>query len=117
MKPAKILHLHSTFTLGGKEARAVRLMNHFGKQAEHVILSAEPQNLSARDAIDPKVKVAFPDDAPSLAGKPSLSRYRDKLAKLNGFAVTESRHPEHRRAHRLVPSRSHSVEVRNKCQR
>ena len=26
----RILHFHSTFSLGGKEARAVRLMNAFG---------------------------------------------------------------------------------------
>ncbi len=77
MKSSKILHLHSTFNLGGKEARAVRLMNHFGAQAEHSILSAEPDSLSARDAIDAKVKVHFPKDAPALAGKPSLKRYRE----------------------------------------
>lgn len=77
MKPARILHLHSTFSLGGKEARTVRLMNHFGAQAEHVILSAEPENLSAREAIDSKIKVDFPKDAPSLAGRPSLGRYRE----------------------------------------
>jgi glycosyltransferase involved in cell wall biosynthesis len=76
MKPAKILHLHSTFDLGGKEARAIRLMNHFGSAAEHVILSAQPDSLSARDAIDPIIAAAFPKDAPSLAGKPSLKRYR-----------------------------------------
>jgi len=76
MKPARILHLHSTFNLGGKEARAVRLMNHFGPAAEHVILSAEADSLTARDAIDPKIKVSFPTDAPLLAGKPSLKRYR-----------------------------------------
>ncbi len=77
MKSSKILHLHSTFNLGGKEARAVRLMNHFGAQAEHSILSAEPDSLSARDAIDAKVKVHFPKNAPALAGKPSLKRYRE----------------------------------------
>lgn len=77
MKTSRILHLHSTFNLGGKEARAVRLMNHFGKQAEHTILSAEPESLSARDAIDSKVRVNFPKDAPPLAGKPSLKRYRE----------------------------------------
>lgn len=76
MKPSKILHLHSTFNLGGKEARAVRLMNHFGGKAEHTILSAEPDQLSARDALDKKIKVQFPENAPSLAGKPSLGRYR-----------------------------------------
>ena len=85
MKPAKILHLHSTFNLGGKEARAVRLMNHFGGAAEHVILSAEPDSLSARDAIDSGIKAEFPKDAPSLAGKPSLKRYREFVGYFRRF--------------------------------
>ena len=85
MKPAKILHLHSTFNLGGKEARAVRLMNRFGAAAEHVILSAQPDRLSARDAIDPGIRVAFPADAPSLAGKPSLRRYREFVTYFRRF--------------------------------
>lgn len=79
MKPSRILHLHSTFNLGGKEARAVRLMNHFGAQAVHTILSAEPDSLSARGAIDSKIKASFPKDAPLLAGKPSLKRYRELI--------------------------------------
>tara|TARA_R110000824_G_scaffold21532_1_gene80218 strand:- start:117 stop:1262 length:1146 start_codon:yes stop_codon:yes gene_type:complete len=85
MKPAKILHLHSTFNLGGKEARAVRLMNHFGSDAEHVILSAQADSLSARDAIDPRVNAEFPKDAPSLAGKPSLKRYREFVSYFRQF--------------------------------
>lgn len=76
MAPLRILHAHSTFTLGGKEARAVRLMNAFGDRASHVILSAMPGALAARGAIDPAIRVAFPDDAPSLIGKPSIGRYR-----------------------------------------
>ena len=51
MAPVRILHCHSTFSLGGKEARAVRLMNAFGDAAEHVVLSAMPGAASARDAI------------------------------------------------------------------
>jgi len=85
MKSAKILHLHSTFNLGGKEARAARLMNHFGDAAEHVILSAEPDSLSARDAIDGHIKVAFPKDAPLLAGKPSIARYREFVSYFRQF--------------------------------
>ncbi|MCA0208092.1 MAG: glycosyltransferase family 4 protein [Proteobacteria bacterium] len=74
--PIRILHLHSSFSLGGKEARAVRLMNLMGDRAHHTILSAMPEALGARDAIDPGVVVDFPADAPPLHGKPSLSRYR-----------------------------------------
>jgi L-malate glycosyltransferase len=77
----KILHCHSTFSLGGKEARAVRLMNIFGEAAEHVILSAVPGALGAREAIDPGVRVSFPgDNAPPLYGKPSFARY-DRLSR------------------------------------
>lgn len=72
----RILHLHSTFSLGGKEARAVRLMNDLGDRAEHVVASAVPGALGARDAIDPAVRVAFPEDAPPLAGRPGLGRFR-----------------------------------------
>jgi len=74
MAPVRILHCHSTFSLGGKEARAVRLMNLFGDAAEHVVLSAMPGRLSAREAIDRKVRVAFPDDAPPLVGAPGPLR-------------------------------------------
>jgi glycosyltransferase involved in cell wall biosynthesis len=72
----RILHLHSSFSLGGKEARAVRLMNLMGPRARHVIISAVPQATGARDAIDRGIDVRFPADAPPLHGKPGLGRYR-----------------------------------------
>jgi L-malate glycosyltransferase len=82
----RILHCHSTFSLGGKEARAVRLMNVFGDAAEHTILSAVPDAWGARDAIDPQIKVEFPGEAaPPLHGKPGLSRYRDLTAYMRQF--------------------------------
>lgn len=70
----RILHAHSTFSLGGKEARAVRLMNAFGDAAEHSVISAMPEQLSARAALDPAIRVDFPKAAPSLTGQPSLTR-------------------------------------------
>jgi len=74
--PVRILHAHSTFTLGGKEARAVQIMNDLGDRAEHVVLSAVPGALGARAAIDPAIRVDFPEDAaPALHGKPSPLRY------------------------------------------
>ncbi len=77
MAAVRILHLHSSFDLGGKEARAVQLMNHFGAQAEHTVISAVPEAMGARDAIDRKIKVAFPgEDAPVLHGMPAIGRYR-----------------------------------------
>ena len=70
----RILHCHSTFALGGKEARAVRLINAFGDSAEHAIVSAEPGQLSAREAIDKGIALSFPSDAPPLTGLPGLPR-------------------------------------------
>ena len=81
----RILHCHSTFALGGKEARAVRLMNAFGDCAEHSVLSSVPGQLSARDAIDRRVAVEFPNDAPSLTGRPSPLRLAKLARYMRGF--------------------------------
>ncbi|MDF7774541.1 glycosyltransferase family 4 protein [Sphingomonas sp. AOB5] len=75
--PIHILHLHSTFNLGGKEARAVRLMNAFGDRARHTIVSAMPDQLAARDAIDKGIKYEVAQDPPPLTGRPSVKRYED----------------------------------------
>lgn len=88
--PIRILHLHSSFSLGGKEARAVRLMNLMGDRAHHTILSAMPEALGARDAIDPGIVVDFPKDAPPLHGKPSLARYRDLAHYMLNFELVLS---------------------------
>lgn len=70
-----ILHLHSSFDLGGKEARSVRLMNAFGDRARHTIVSSMPDQLGARDAIAPGVKCEIAQDPPLLTGRPSVRRY------------------------------------------
>jgi glycosyltransferase involved in cell wall biosynthesis len=74
MAPVRILHAHSTFGHGGKEARAVQLMNAFGAAARHEVISASPGELGARAAIAATVRVDFPEDAPSLGGMPGLPR-------------------------------------------
>lgn len=73
--PVHILHLHSTFDLGGKEARAVRLMNAFGGAARHMIVSGMPDQLSARDAIAPGIAYEIAQNAPPLTGRPSVARF------------------------------------------
>lgn len=88
--PARLLHLHSSFSLGGKEARAVRLMNLMGPRARHTILSAVPDALGARDAIDPGIDVDFPADAPPLYGKPGPARYRDLSRYMQKFDLVLS---------------------------
>jgi glycosyltransferase involved in cell wall biosynthesis len=74
-KPLNILHLHSSFDLGGKEARAVRLMNAFGDRAKHVIVSGVPDALNARAAIAPGIRYEIAQNPPPLTGKPSVARY------------------------------------------
>lgn len=85
MTPVRILHCHSTFSLGGKEARAVRLMNAFGDAAEHVVLSAMPDRLAARDAIARGIKADFPTDAPPLTGAPTPLRLWRLARYMRGF--------------------------------
>jgi L-malate glycosyltransferase len=76
MTPVRILHLQSSFNLGGKEARTVQLINHFGPEARHTVLSAVPDALGAKNEIDRAIDVEFPRDAaPPLYGKPGLARY------------------------------------------
>lgn len=89
-RPVRILHLHSSFSLGGKEARAVRLMNAWEGRAEHCIVSGVPDQLGAREAIAGGVAVSFPTDAPALAGRPSLDRYRRLASYMAGFDLVLS---------------------------
>lgn len=75
-----ILHLHSSFSLGGKEARAVRLMNAWGDRARHTIVSGVEGQYGARDAIAKGVSYEIAQDPPPLTGSPSVARF-EALAK------------------------------------
>ena len=75
-QPLHILHLHSSFDLGGKEARAVRLMNAFGDRARHTIISGVPEALGARDAIAKGIKYEIAQEQLPLTGRPSVNRYQ-----------------------------------------
>ncbi len=65
----RVLHLHSSFDPGGKEMRAVQLMNAFGPEVAHAVVSAVPGALGAARAIDPAIPVDYPE-FPALTGKP-----------------------------------------------
>ena len=65
----RILHLHSSFDAGGKELRCVRLINAFGRDAEHAIVSSDPERRSAAALIGKDVKIAWPA-FPALTGRP-----------------------------------------------
>ena len=76
---ARVLHLHSSFDPGGKEMRAVQLMNAFGPEVAHSIVSAVPHALGAAAAIDPAIPVDYPE-FPALTGRP-FPRRLQRLAR------------------------------------
>jgi glycosyltransferase involved in cell wall biosynthesis len=73
--PVRILHLHSAFDLGGKEARAIRLMAAWGDRARHTIVSGVPDALGARDAIPAGVPYEIAQQPLALTGRPSVARF------------------------------------------
>ena len=81
----RLLHLHSTFSSGGKELRAATLMNAFGPGVEHVVVSGVEGELGAASAIDPAIVVTYPSDFPALAGKPSPRRWWRIARAMRGF--------------------------------
>jgi glycosyltransferase involved in cell wall biosynthesis len=81
----RVLHLHSTFSAGGKEVRCARLMNAWGPRLSHTIVSAEPQAMAAAALIDPAVAVRYPEDFPSLKGRPTPARLARLAAAMRGF--------------------------------
>ena len=83
--PVKILHLHSSFDWGGKEARAVRLMNAFGGAARHTIVSGVPGATGATIGIARTTRYEIAQDPPPLTGRPSVARYEAIARFMRGF--------------------------------
>ena len=88
--PVKILHLHSSFDWGGKEARAVRLMNAFGKAARHTIVSGVPGANGATIGIAKGIDYEIAQDPPPLTGRPSVARYEAIARFMRGFDLVLS---------------------------
>ena len=88
--PVHILHLHSSFDLGGKEARAIRLMAAWGDRARHTIVSGVPEATGARDAIPVGVAYEIAQAPPPLTGKPSVARYEALARFLRRFDLVLS---------------------------
>jgi glycosyltransferase involved in cell wall biosynthesis len=84
-RPPHILHLHSTFAAGGKERRAVALINRFGQGASHSIVSAMPEQMGARALVDAGLPVHYPFGFPALAGKFSVRRLQVLARAMRGF--------------------------------
>jgi glycosyltransferase involved in cell wall biosynthesis len=81
----RVLHLHSGFNAGGQELRAVRLMNLFGPDVAHVIVSAQAGAMGAARLVDPAIPVSYPDDFPPLAGRPAPARLQRIARAMQGF--------------------------------
>lgn len=79
----RFLHLHSGFDAGGKELRAAKLINAFGRRVSHTIVSAQLGALGAAAAIDSRIDVDYPGDFPPLAGSPLPGRLQ-RLAQAMG---------------------------------
>lgn len=85
MASPKILHLHSTFAPGGKEVRAVQLMNAWGPDFDHTIVSGMPDALGAAELIAPGVPVTLmPAGFPPLSGR-GLGHLRALAKAMRGF--------------------------------
>lgn len=81
----RLLHLHSSFDAGGKELRAAKLINAFGKGVSHTIVSAQPEALGAVAALDKRIAVDLPTDFPALSGKPTPGRLQRLAGAMRGF--------------------------------
>lgn len=82
--PIRILQMHGTFDQGGKEARVIRLMNHWGTRASHDILVGDPEATSAKPGIDPELDVRFFHE-PALGGPPSLGKFLALARFMRGY--------------------------------
>ncbi|WP_338243880.1 glycosyltransferase family 4 protein [Aurantiacibacter hainanensis] len=83
-KTPKILHLHSTFDTGGKELRNVRLINEWGKEVDHAIVSGDLEKRGAARLIGKKAKVSWPK-FPPLQGKPTPGRLSALAKAMAGY--------------------------------
>ena len=84
VKP-RILHLHSTFSAGGKEVRCTQLINAFGGEFSHAIVSAMPDRMEASRLISTKLSVAYPQNFPALTGRPTPGRLHKLASAMQGY--------------------------------
>ena len=85
MPKLRLLHLHSSFNAGGKELRSARLMNLFGPDIAHSVVSAEAGAMGARSALSAALDVDYPADFPALTGRPTPGRLLRIARAMQGF--------------------------------
>ncbi|MEM6826565.1 MAG: glycosyltransferase family 4 protein [Pseudomonadota bacterium] len=81
----RILHCYSRFGAGDPAPIAVEVMNALGKAAQHTVVSANPDQTSARALMDKRVRASFPTDFPSLTGRSTPGRLVGLARALEGF--------------------------------
>lgn len=81
----RVLHCHSTFSAGGKEVRCARLMNAFGPELDHTVVSGQPEAMGALALISSSVTATFPVDFPPLTGPPTPGRLANIAKALKGY--------------------------------
>lgn len=81
----RVLHLHSTFSAGGKELRCARLINALGSEFEHTIVSGVPGATGAARHIARTARVHFPEAFPPLSGKPWPWRLQRLARSMQGY--------------------------------
>jgi glycosyltransferase involved in cell wall biosynthesis len=74
MSVLKVLHLHSSFDPGGKELRCVQLMNAFGPDLHHSVVSGVEGAMGAAARLKPGLRVDLAPAFPALQGKPTPGR-------------------------------------------
>ncbi len=87
--PYKILHMHGTFDLGGKEARVVRLMNIWADKVHNTVLLGEAGHDAARAGLNPDVTAIFVTE-PRLGGPPGIGKYRALARYMRDFDLVLS---------------------------
>ena len=80
----KILHLHSTFDAGGKELRNVQLINAWGRDVDHAIVSGDLEKRGAARMIGSKPRISWPK-FPSLSGRPTPGRLKKLAEAMAGY--------------------------------
>lgn len=81
----RLLHLHSSFDAGGKELRAVQLINAFGPAVEHAIVSAQPGAFGAAAGIARGIAVELGVPFPALQGRPTPGRLQAIARAMAGY--------------------------------
>ena len=72
--PPRLLHVFSTFNVGGAQVRFAAIANHFGRQFQHLLVAMDGQ-YACRERLDPGLLVDFLH--PALLRRHALAKVRE----------------------------------------